>query len=96
VTITEHDALKDKLDALSSQIDRRLREMRQQGSFSGIDGEGMDDIRRRSDIIQERLDAAIARGDHFDALKWELERDFHSLNEDFAEFERRLDAAAMK
>jgi len=29
-------------------------------------------------------------------LKYELERDFHSLNEDFEEFERRLDASISK
>jgi hypothetical protein len=96
VTTTDPDALKDRLDALSGRIDRRLREMKQRGAFSGIDGAGMDEIRRRSATIQERLDAAIARGDRFDALKHEFERDFHSLREDFEEFEQRLDAGAMK
>jgi hypothetical protein len=32
---TEHDALRDKLDALSS---RRVRDMQQRGSFSGARG----------------------------------------------------------
>lgn len=90
------DALRDRLDALSSRIDRRVRELKERGAFSGMHGAGMDDIRRRSAMIQERLDAAIARGSSWDMMKYELERDFHSLNEDFESFEQRLDASAMK
>ena len=90
------DALRDKLDGLSYRIERRLRELKQRGAFSGVYGAGMDDIRRRSAAIKQKLDAAIAKGGRWDILKWELERDFHALNEDFALFEARLDASAMK
>jgi hypothetical protein len=92
----EHNALRDRLDALSGRIDRRVREMQQRGAFSGIHGAGMDEIRKRSAAIQKKLDAAIARGDRFETLKCEFERDFHSLNEDFEAFEQRLDASAMR
>jgi hypothetical protein len=96
VTTEEPDALRDRLDALSGRIDSKVRQWREHGAFSGADGAGMDEIRRRSAAIQKRLDDATARGDTWKMLKYELERDFHSLNEDFREFERRLDAGAMK
>jgi hypothetical protein len=56
----------------------------------------MDDIRDRSAAIQRKLDAAIAGRHRWDVLKYEVERDLHSLNEDFLEFERRLDTAVRK
>jgi hypothetical protein len=90
------DVLRGRLDDLSCRIDRRIRELTQRGAFSGIYDAGMDDIRKRSARIQQKLDAAIARGGSWDILKYELERDLHSLNEDFALYEMRLDAGAMK
>ena len=90
------DALRDRLDGLSYRIERRLRELKQRGAFSGVHGAGMDDIRRRSAAIKQKLDAAIAKGGRWDLLKCELQRDFHALDEDFALFEARLDAGAMK
>jgi hypothetical protein len=96
VTIQEPDALRDRLDALSGRIDRKVREWKERGAFSGAEGAGMDEIRRRSAAIQKRLDDATSRGDTWKMLKYELERDFHSLKEDFREFERRLDAGAMR
>jgi hypothetical protein len=96
VTKRNQDALGDKLDALSARIETRLREIKQRGAFSGIRQSGMDEIRKRSAAIKEKLDAAIANGSRWGILKYELERDFHSLNEDFARFENRLDAATMK
>jgi hypothetical protein len=96
VTAMEQDALRERLDVLSGRIDRRVRELQERGAFSGVHNDGMKDIRKRSAAIQAKLDAAIAKGDRRDMLKYELERDFHSLNEDFEEFERRLDANAMK
>jgi hypothetical protein len=96
VAAMEPDAFRERLDALSSRIERRIRELQERGAFSGVHGDGMKDIRKRSAAIQAKLDAAIARGDRWDMLKYELERDFHSLNEDFQAFERRLDASIMK
>jgi hypothetical protein len=95
VTGTDDDALRDRLDALSSRIEKRGREWKQRGAFSGLHESNMDDIRKRSTVIRERLDTAIARGGTWEALKCELERDFHSLNEDFELFEHRLDSSAM-
>jgi hypothetical protein len=96
MTKKNQDALGDKLDALSARIETRLREIRQRGAFSGIHQAGMDEIRRRSAAIKEKLDVAIAKGSRWGILKYELKRDFHSLNEDFAQFENRLDATTMK
>jgi hypothetical protein len=96
VTTREPDALRDRLDALSGRIDRKVRELNERGAFSGARGAGMEEIRRRSAAIQKKLDAAITSGDRWNMLKYEVERDFHSLNEDFREFERRLDASATK
>ena len=92
----EPDALRERLDALSGRIDKRVRELQERGTFSSVHGDGMKEIRKRSAAIQAKLDAAIARGDRWDMLRYELERDFHSLNEDFEEFERRLDASIRK
>jgi hypothetical protein len=96
VTPREPDALRDRLDALSGRIDRKVRELKERGAFSGAHNAGMEDIRRRSAAIQKKLDAAITSGDRWNMLKYEVERDFHSLNEDFEQFERRLDAGAMR
>jgi hypothetical protein len=96
VTEKDHDALRDKLDALSHRIETSVREFEQRGAFSGVRDAGMEDIRKRSAAIKEKLHAAISDGGSWDILKYELERDFHSLNEDFALFEKRLDADTMK
>jgi 50S ribosomal subunit-associated GTPase HflX len=96
VTLNDPDLLRDRLDALSGRIDRRVSEMKQHGGFSGFRGAGMDDIRRRSEAIRRKLEAAIEAGRRWDAVRYEMERDLHSLSEDFASFEARLDAEAMK
>jgi hypothetical protein len=90
------DLLRDQLDALSCRIERRQREFDQRGTFSGVHSDRMDDIRRRSATISRKLDAAMTQGGRWDILKYELERDFHALNEDFALFEARLDAEAFR
>jgi hypothetical protein len=96
VTDKDQDALRAKLDALSDQIEKRIRELKERGAFSDVHETGMEEIRKRSVSIKKKLDAALAKGDSWDILKYELERDFHSLNEDFALFEKRLDADTMK
>ena len=96
MTAMEPDALRERLDALSGRIERRVRELQERGAFSGVHGDGMKEIHKRSAAIQAKLDAAIAGGHRWDMLKYELVRDFHSLKEDFEEFERRLDASIRK
>jgi hypothetical protein len=96
VTTNEPDALRGRLDALSGHIDRRVREWQERGAFSHSHDARMDDIRKRSAAIQKKLDAAIEGRHRWDMLKYEVERDLHSLNEDFVEFERHLDAAGRK
>jgi hypothetical protein len=96
LTGKDQDALKHRLYELSDRIETRVRELKQRGAFSDVHEAGMDEIHKRSASIKEKLDAAIGRGCNWDLLKFELERDFHSLNEDFGLFEKRLDADTMK
>jgi hypothetical protein len=96
VTKTDHDALGDRLDALSRRIEARSREFKERGAFSGIHEIGLDEFRKRSASIKAKLDAAISKGSMWDIVKSEFERDFHSLSDDFALFEKRLDAETMK
>jgi hypothetical protein len=96
VTTNEPDALRDRLDALSGRIDRRIHEWQERGAFSRFPDTRMEEIRKRSAAIQKKLEAAIAGRHRWDMLKYEVERDLHSLNEDFEEFERRLDTAVRK
>ena len=56
----------------------------------------MDEFRKRSASIKEKLDAALSKGNMWDIIKYEFERDFHSLSDDFTLFEERLDAETMK
>jgi hypothetical protein len=91
------DVLRGQLDALSGRIESRLRELDQRGTFSAVHSDRMDEIRKRSATISQKLDAAMTKGgSRWEVLKYELERDFHALNEDFALFEARLDAEAVK
>jgi hypothetical protein len=96
VSGNDRDALKDGLDALSRRIEARKRELNEQGVFSGIHTTGMDEFRKRSSSIREKLKTAISSGGSWDIVKYELERDFSSLYHDFEMFEERLDAEALK
>jgi|HubBroStandDraft_6_1064221.scaffolds.fasta_scaffold2364719_1 hypothetical protein len=53
-------------------------------------------IRKRQVSIQEKLDSTIHNGATRDLIKYETERDFTGLIEEFVQWEKRLDAETMK
>jgi len=92
----DHDPLRDKFDAFSRRLDARGREFKEQGEFSGMHEAFTESIRKRQVSIQEKLDSAIHNGATRDLVKYEIERDFTGLIEEFAQWEKRLDAETMK
>jgi hypothetical protein len=53
-------------------------------------------IRKRQASIQGKLDSAIHNGATCDLIKYETERDFSGLIEEFVRWEKQLDAETMK
>jgi hypothetical protein len=92
----DHDPLRDKFDAFSRRLDARVREFKERGEFSGMHEEFTESIRKRQVSIQEKLDSAIHNGATRDLIKYEIERDFTGLIEEFVQWEKRLDAETMK
>jgi hypothetical protein len=56
----------------------------------------LESIRKRQTSIKSKLDSAIQRGAKRDIIKYEAERDFNGLIEEFEYWEKRLDADTMK
>jgi hypothetical protein len=90
----EQDALKKKFDAFSSQLEARVREFKERGTFSGAVEAGSNEMRNRLDAIQKKLDAAIDGGLTWDVVKYDIERDLSGVTEAFTSFGERLDAEA--
>jgi hypothetical protein len=96
MTNEDHDPLRDKLDAFSRRLDARVREFKERGEFSGMPEEFTQSIPKRQASIQEKLDSAIHNGATRDLIKYETERDFNGLIEEFLQWEKQLDAETMK
>ena len=92
----DHDPLRDKFDAFSRCLDARVREFKERGEFSGMHEDFTESIRKRQVSIQEKLDSTIHNGATRDLIKYETERDFTGLIEEFVQWEKRLDAETMK
>src|ERR1700730_4855270 len=92
----DHDPLRDKLDAFSRRLDARIREFKERGEFSGMHEEFTQSIRKRQASIKEKLDSAIRDGVARDLIKYETERNFNGLIEEFLQWEKQLDAETMK
>jgi hypothetical protein len=92
----DRDPLRDKFDAFSRRLDARVREFKEGGEFSDIQGAFLESIRKRQASIKEKLDSAIRNGATRDLIKYEAERDFYGLIEEFAKWEKQLDAETMK
>jgi hypothetical protein len=92
----DHDPLRDKLDAFSRRLDARVREFKERGEFSGMHEEFAQSIRKRQASIKEKLDSAIHNGATCDIIKYETERDFNGLIEEFLQWDKQLDAETMK
>jgi hypothetical protein len=89
-------ALRDKLDAFSHRLNARVSEFKKRGEFSDTQQPIADGIRKRRKAIRAKLNAAIRKGAMWDSIKYEFERDFNALSEEFLQWEERLDADAMK
>ena len=92
----DHDPLRDKLDAFSRRLDARVREFKERGEFSGMHEAFTESIRKRQVSIQGKLDSTIHNGATRDLIKYETERDFNGLIEEFLQWEKQLDAETMK
>jgi hypothetical protein len=92
----DRDPLRDKFDAFSRRLDARVREFKERGEFSDMQGAFLERIRKRQASIKEKLDSAIDNGATRDLIKYEAERDFNGLIEEFAKWEKQLDPETMK
>jgi hypothetical protein len=92
----DHDPLRDKSTLSLVRLDARVREFKERGEFSGMHEAFTESIRKRQVSIQEKLDSAIHNGTTRDLIKYEIERDFTGLIEEFVQWEKRLDAETMK
>jgi hypothetical protein len=90
----EQDALRKKFDEFSSHLEARVREFKERGTFSDADEAGSREIRGRLEAIQRKLEGAIAGGETWGILKYDLDRDFSAVTEAFTSFGERLDAEA--
>ena len=89
--MSNHDMHRDRLDALTRRIEARTRELTERGKLTANVRTDFDGFRRRSACINQKISDAISKGETLDIIRYELERDFSSLSEDFEEFEERLD-----
>ena len=92
----DHDELRSKLDAFSRRLDARAREFKERGEFSDIHEPFLESIRERQASIKKKLDSAIQHSAKRDLIKYEAERDFNGLIEEFLQWEKQLDAESMK
>lgn len=94
--MSNHDVLQDRLEALSGRIEASKRKFTEQGELTTNIDANLDGFHRRLAAISQKVNDAISKGDTGDIIRYELERDFGSLSEDFEQFEQRLDAEAMR
>jgi hypothetical protein len=92
----DHDELRDKFDAFCRRLDARTREFKERGEFSDIHEPFLESIRKRQTSIKSKLDSAIQHGAKRGIIKYEAERDFNGLIEQFEQWEKQLDAESMK
>ena len=90
------DELRRKLDEFSKKLERKTKEFKERGEFSDFHGAFAEGIRKRGEAIQSNLDSAILAGRTFTEIKYELERDLNNLFGEFDQWEKQLEADAMK
>lgn len=93
---SDHDVLRDRLDAFSRRLETRVHEFKERGAFSDAEEASAEGMRKRHAALKQKLDSAISKGATREVVKYEVERDFNSLFDDFALMERRLEAEAMR
>jgi hypothetical protein len=92
----DDSALKDRLDAFSRRLEKRIREFKERGEFSSIHDVSMKELRKHHDLLRKRLRAAVHEGRPWNVLKDEIERDLDALSERFVKWDRHLEAEMMK
>lgn len=92
---TDYDALKKQFDDFSSRLDARTREFKGDGMFATTHAAYMERLLKGHASVEARLQAAVRRGDAWEAAKAELERDINALIGDFGHLEEALDAQRM-
>jgi hypothetical protein len=93
---TSRPELQERLSELAKRIDSRAREFKEQGGFSIIRRETIDQINRRYDELQKRVESAASNGSVWELIRAQLVRDYSRLFDDFLRFEEHLDAEEMK
>jgi hypothetical protein len=94
--VPDHDVLKERPDSLSRRIEAGRRRFIERGELTPTIQTDIEGFYRRSAAISANISDAISKGDTWDLIRYELERDFSSLSQDFEQFEERLDAEEMK
>jgi hypothetical protein len=94
--MSNQDALRERLDALSRRIEASMRKFAWRGELTANMQTDHDGFITRSASINQKINDAITSGDSWDVIKYELERDFSSLSQDFEQFVKRLDDEQMK
>ena len=95
-TVNDYDVLRRELAAFARRLDAREREFREQGAFSDTYEVLNEEIRKRQAAIKGNFESALQKGATWDLLKYEFERDFNALSEEFARWEKRLDTETIK
>jgi hypothetical protein len=94
--MSDHDMLQNRLDALSQRIEASKRKFTERGELTTNIDADLNGFHGRLATISQKVNDAISKGDTWDIIRYELERDFGSLSEDFEQFEQRLDTEEMR
>ena len=93
---SHYEELKDKLDALSSQLGAHLRDLHERGEFTEEHRALIADITRRQEQFRKKVANVEANGAAWDLIKSETQRDFSSLLDNLLQINEQLDADDMK
>jgi hypothetical protein len=93
--MSDHDALKARLDGLSRRIEA-ARCNAAEGELTPAFDKHLDGFQQRSAAITQKLNDAISKGHTWEMIGYELERDFGSLSDDLKQFEEHLDTEQMR
>ena len=95
MSTNDPQSLRERLEVLSRALETRARDLETGGNFSHRHGAFVDALRARHDAYRQKLESAVNQGAAWEALKSEVELDINALIQEFADWERALDAEAM-
>jgi hypothetical protein len=75
----------EDLKARLSSLERRIREFRDGSMFRSEHAELLETMHRRRAAIDDKIDAAIARGDRWDMVRDEFARDWRGISDAFTD-----------